>query len=436
MPVRAQLVRATLAQLRELDSQAPASDAVRREIAVGYEKLADIQYHMGADRLGDSAGAMQSLQRAIAIRRELPGHSSAEQQLALASDYSRLADVQQQARSLPDAQRSQTTALALLQAAVAQSQDTLATRRQRAQVQERLGEIATLSGNLAEAMRYLESAQAAFREMLKLQPGDASVQQGLLGADLALSGSQLKAGRSQAAIDTLNEALARTDRLLRNASQDRTLRVQRASVLNTLGNTYYTTERYAEALPCYKDSAAMIEKLAAENPADMRLRRSTAVHGVNVAMAMDQLGGSDETESRYRSALATFRELLQKDPSDAQAHLDLARNQVTFGAMLLKRGRLKESEELLQAGYDAEKALAAADPSNVNYRFLVALATEHLGKAAAARAQDCSAGLPFWITAQRTVKELTGKVETGPAARRLSGRIETCQEQHGRAPLK
>lgn len=151
-------------------------------------------------------------------------------------------------------------------------------------------------------------------------------------------------------------------------------------------------------------------------------------------MAMDQLGGSDETESRYRAALATFHELLQKDPSDAQARLDLARNQVTFAGMLLKRGHMNEAAELLQAGYDAEKSLAAADPSNVNYRLLTALATEQLGKLAAARAQDCSAGLSFWITAQRTVKELAGKTETGTADRRLAGRIATCQEPHRRRP--
>ena len=75
---RKRLVERALQYLDSLAAEASADPSLRAEIAKGYQRLAAVQGHPAAANLGDRAGALASLRKAIAIREQLAALAPAD----------------------------------------------------------------------------------------------------------------------------------------------------------------------------------------------------------------------------------------------------------------------------------------------------------------------------------------------------------------------
>jgi hypothetical protein len=90
---------------------------IQAELPAGYEKLSEIQYRDGGAHLGDSAGALASVGKAVGLRQALAaGRPDRAARRALAADYSRLAQIRSLTRDLAGAARDSRQALALQEA--------------------------------------------------------------------------------------------------------------------------------------------------------------------------------------------------------------------------------------------------------------------------------------------------------------------------------
>src|SRR5207244_3561281 len=69
-PVRVKLVNDALQYLDNLAKQAKPDAVLQRELATAYEKVGDMQDSLGPS-LGDTAGAVTSYRKALAIREQL-----------------------------------------------------------------------------------------------------------------------------------------------------------------------------------------------------------------------------------------------------------------------------------------------------------------------------------------------------------------------------
>ncbi len=91
-PARKLLVSKALTYLDSLSQEAANDSTLQRELAAAYEKVGDVQGNPFAANLGDTAGALASYRKALAIRESLNAaetHSDENLQ-ALASDYERV----------------------------------------------------------------------------------------------------------------------------------------------------------------------------------------------------------------------------------------------------------------------------------------------------------------------------------------------------------
>jgi eukaryotic-like serine/threonine-protein kinase len=91
-PARKLLVSKALTYLDSLSQEAANDSTLQRELAAAYEKVGDVQGNPFAANLGDTAGALASYRKALAIRESLntaEAHSDENLQ-ALANDYERI----------------------------------------------------------------------------------------------------------------------------------------------------------------------------------------------------------------------------------------------------------------------------------------------------------------------------------------------------------
>jgi serine/threonine protein kinase/tetratricopeptide (TPR) repeat protein len=86
-PARKLLVSKALKYLDSLSQEAASDAPLQRELAAAYEKLGNVQGNPFQSNLGDTAGALASYRKALAIRESLGTDSSGESRRNLANDY-------------------------------------------------------------------------------------------------------------------------------------------------------------------------------------------------------------------------------------------------------------------------------------------------------------------------------------------------------------
>ena len=86
------LVNRALEYLDGLSQEASGDAGLQRELAAAYDRVGDLLGYSGAANLGDFAGALQSYQKALAIRerRLAASPDNTQMQSDLLSDYFRL----------------------------------------------------------------------------------------------------------------------------------------------------------------------------------------------------------------------------------------------------------------------------------------------------------------------------------------------------------
>lgn len=93
-PARRLLVERALEYLDRLTQEAGDDPSLQRELAMAYQKVGDVQGYPYTANLGDTAGALQSFRKALAIREALSTQNPADRQLRRewAVNYGLIAD--------------------------------------------------------------------------------------------------------------------------------------------------------------------------------------------------------------------------------------------------------------------------------------------------------------------------------------------------------
>ena len=87
----------------------------------------------------------------------------------------------------------------------------------------------------------------------------------------------------------------------------------------------------------------------------------------------------DEALARYREALRSTRELVERLPSDPQRLFDHAQNVFWIGDIARKRGQPSQAEAAYREYKELADRMVAADPKNPKWRMEVLYAKENLG---------------------------------------------------------
>jgi tetratricopeptide (TPR) repeat protein len=181
-------------------------------------------------------------------------------------------------------------------------------------------------------------------------------------------------------------------------------------------------EDYKPALDFYSEAEAIIDALAAENPADARLRRSTAIHRTNVAVVMEKLRRPADAEKRYRRSLAIHQALSVQDGLSTQNREDVSFVSAWLGNLLCQRGAVVEAKQLLEQALALQRQLALEEPDNVNHQIRLARTLEFLGDLAI-RMGETEASQERYRSARDTLRAIQGRAQVSKALARLDLRI-------------
>ena len=324
-PARKLLVDRALRYLNSLSRDAASDAALQRELATAYEKVGTVQGNPFGANLGDTRGALESYDKALAIREALfrsnPGDIDSE-------------------------------------VAVARAQ------RLKAAILGNQGDPASVSQNYRRA---LDAAEEAFRAA----PSNPAVLQELQASYYLLAILLDGAGDYQAAAGYLQKELPIIHARSQAAPQDRILRRELARAEVRFGYALARLGSRVDGMDHSRRGFQTLESLA-EDRTDAESRRW-------LAMAHWMLGDILLLNGDNASALQSYREELQivtplsaADPANAVLQYDLGCATARVGNALSIAGDQKTGLVMLNRAIHIFEAQLARDPAYTEPRFCLA----------------------------------------------------------------
>lgn len=274
-PVRRIIVNEALKYLERLSKDPASDDALRLELARGYHRVSDVQGNPSVPNLGDRAGALDSLHKAVAVLR--PATTGAK------------------------ASRDATVELGRIEIALAT--------------------IALPFGAHEESRAALEDASRLAERLVQGDPTDAAALR-LLGSVQFQMAMQSPAEEELAHWQRAGEVF---NALLKERPDDPDRQRNVALVEKYIGAYYEKHQDYPTALLHHLRARELDERRLAAKPEDRLRQFDVAIDLSNVAYAQWSTGHLADAAAGYERSLAIRLALAEADPKDV-----LARSRVAF----------------------------------------------------------------------------------------------------------
>ena len=317
------VVEKALQYLDKLSQEARGDSSLQRELAEGYQRIGDVQGNILIANLGDTAGALQSYRRALALRQTL----------------------------LAAHPRSFTDAIGLAAAL------------------RMVANTSLLSGDTAGAARYgqlavttaEQAAQAQPRELdvLRELQEDYATQAGILAGNHSVS----SLGDTAGALAVREHELSVAERI--SALQPGSIPAEQevARSLAHLGDELSLVGRRREALADHLRSRDMLEALAQRAPGARSELLLQAIYN-RVFLGQYSQGSLPQALGSAQRALALAIAMRQADPKDVRSLISLLADYLNLSVVLSGMGRITEANEALSHAIKNVDELVAINPNN------------------------------------------------------------------------
>jgi eukaryotic-like serine/threonine-protein kinase len=344
IPARKLLVQNALSYLDVLSREAAHDPVLKRELAIAYRKVGDLQGRGGRPNTGDGKGAVDSYTKAIALFDELL------------------------ARDAGDAETSLEMAEAL---------------KERAWVH-------FLRSNDEQAGQDIRRAVELGTALYVRAPNDPRVLATLADAEVALAWTLDRKGDSAGAIALVEKALAKFERVTQGGTMDGPLSVKYGGAYHTLAQFLTRDQvgrKYREALDVMQKALAIHRPLADKNPGDAIALTGVAHDHRLIGMLNMSLGESAPAVAAFRVAIDYYARAARIDPSGLElrpSRLDLL---LRYAEALEAQGEFAEAMKTTAETLDTAIAWQArTDVSSL--KIIAARAQAALGRLHLARAKN------------------------------------------------
>ena len=303
-PARKLLVSRGLQYLDGLSAEAKTDASLRRELAVGYEKIGDVQGQPRQANLGDPVGAAVSYKKALAIRETLaaadPNDLGVRRELV--PNYGKLGDL---LWTTGDPQ-----------SAIEYSQKGLA---------------------LASALSQAKNATTADQVMFPTFRMDYGYKQVMIGTDRDAGLENIRNGAA-----ALEQILSRDPA---NQRARRTLGLAYSRLADILADD---DAGHTEAMTLYKKAIAVKEPLVQSNRNNVEIQRLITYDKFGLGQLLANMNQFDAALEQDREALSEFQEYAKADPQNAQLRQDLGRVRQQMGLTFFNHGQPSLAVEQLE----------------------------------------------------------------------------------------
>ena len=321
-PARQLVVKKALEYLDGLAREASGDPVLQAELASAYQKVGDVQGNPFWANLGDTAGAVASYRKEVAIREALAARPQRDRQADrdLVTAYRRLGLLEDEAGETHAGVEHLNRALRLGERLAAEDARDGQARRLLARAHDGAGLLALKTGNHAGAEDHQRRALAIWEGEVQASADDQEALRGLhlIHGDLA-----------------------------------RTLRV---------------TGRLPEATEHYRRALDVAQKRLALAPTDPVARRDESNGYTNLAVALYRQGQLDQAAAHIAKSLAFDEEMLRADPKNSQAQRDLSWDLGFMAELAEARGMLEEALAYRRRSLTIDQARADASASGFQAR--------------------------------------------------------------------
>ena len=351
-PARELVVRRALEYLEKISRVGSPDPEIQRDLAGAYQRISRVQGGVFASHLGDTAGAMKSVARALAIRRSLARSFPANtaDQIALAHAELDSAQVLLAAGEAQHAVEASRRAVAILQSLAAAKAGDRGIAAELARSTRYLGTSLSMSGHQGEAIEALQTAVTGFSRIAEADPRNVSYRRELASTHQILI-HNLPESESVLAAKSYGTAVAMQNLLLLREPANAGIRRELAYTHFSMG---YFRERQGDtagAIEAYNEALQIREGLAAADPrnADAQLRLADAYHGLGFVEARAGIPGASE---RLVRALELVESIAKLDPANLRTTLILANLYESLGLAAETGARTTELEPRLRTTRD------------------------------------------------------------------------------------
>lgn len=378
------LVTRVLDHLDRTSKSAAGDRLVQLDLANAYTRLGNIQGNPYDQNLGDTAGAIVSLDKAFVIAQSLAASAARDHEAlrALASVEQARSEVLWGVGKTPEAVESMQAATQAYERLVAERDATPALISEAGAAYgtlgDELGQPGTPSlGDLAGAIDAYRKNIRLDERALSLDPNFPRARRGLGIVQLKIGNVEIETDPAQA-LEDYQLAEERFD-ALPESKQDglSTLRI-RANVVRKKATAMRELGEYAQAIPLFDQALAIQKQIAAADPKDNRSLFDVYVDLTQKAYdyeyAADPALEADPKKRRRDLALAIpllkeaqtiAVQLLKQNPSNEDRKASLADVQVRLGTAETELQTSGDAEKLAATGLVTLTGLAAKHPDSV-----------------------------------------------------------------------
>jgi tRNA A-37 threonylcarbamoyl transferase component Bud32/tetratricopeptide (TPR) repeat protein len=351
-PARQMLVENSLKYLAALSAESGNEPSLQRELAAAYEKVADVQGGFRAANLGDTAGAIASYRKALAIRIALSQANPMDRELRreLLRNYGKLSETLVGDGDSKGALEVTRRLVKLAQELAAAPNSAPADRRNMATALATLGFQLTRADQVGDGLLFMRQAVALYESLLEANPEDPEIR-----------------------------------RLL-------------AVLYGRMGDALFeNTQNNAEALQMNTKSYEIVQKLAAADPHNTRFRKMVGYSLLGMGGALLRLKQPRAALEKQLQAITVLRSTLDADEKNEIARYDAAFALSEASASDIALGDLRSAElRLTDALTILSHAGGITSPVMNNTKVLLGVDYFQLGRTNALRARD-----PATTTRQR-----------------------------------
>jgi len=366
-PARSLVVKRASEYLDSLASEARGDRSLQLEIAVAYERVGEVQGDPIFPNLGDSAGALESSKKALAILETLAAADPKNQQvqLALASTHQLMSDVLGFSGDIGECVKNSGAALKIYEGLAASMAGDWKFQTDLVEQTYQYANLLSLGGALEQSVAEYRHAVELSQQMIAAKPSDPAGKIHLASSLDGLGNVLQDMGDNAGALENRRKGLTIREELTRMDPNDAHYRRQLAFSHHNVGLSLQDLGDLPSALANFRTELSLFESLSAADPKDVQGRRNRSLALKQIGDVLLHTGDARGSLVEYRAALAIDRDLVSVDPANWQALLDLSFSEAKVGAALATLGQTQEGFVMLRRAIVRQEALLAADSHHV-----------------------------------------------------------------------
>ncbi len=325
--VRRQIVTDALEYLDNLAAQGENPPELQREIALAYQKVAQIQSSRGGANIGDASAAFENLQKAVKMQEALVSLNTAE----VLNDKSTLAGLYLD-----------------------------------------LSDRYSVNGDLENQEAFARLALKLREELASADPAEPALRSKIASAKWAVAFAVRMRGDYDAANELFLETAEIYEKLAADDDNGRTTHLRNAALTyKTYGAGLEAKDDIATALEYYRKALAIDEKNAAADSLNVAGQLDLSFTTSSIANALKKQGSFSEALRFIERSLEIQLKITTDDAANLFARAAFVRSLTAKAAILAELGKTAEAEADFKRSVELAEKISGADPQDADKKSLL-----------------------------------------------------------------